>query len=98
MCIHSLGVFQVASLVCCVSAKGSVVTSYWLVNHHSTEIVCGSLSSPDNGNVIVSGTGLGAEATYTCDTGYDMEGQNMRTCMNSADPQWSGSAPVCNSK
>ena len=63
-----------------------------------TEIVCGPLSSPENGNVMVSGTGLGAEAMYTCNTGYSINGESTRVCENSSSPQWSGNAPVCNSK
>lgn len=59
--------------------------------------MCGALSSPPNGNVMVSGTGLNAVATYTCDTGYNMEGQSTRMC-EEPGPEWSGSSPSCNSK
>ena len=62
------------------------------------EIVCGSLSSPDNGNVIVSGTGVGAQAMYICDPGYVLVGETVRTCQNLNEPEWSGDAPFCNSK
>ena len=32
-------------------------------------------------------------ATYTCDTGYTLNGGTTRTC--GSDGVWSGSAPVC---
>ena len=64
----------------------------------SIEIACDSLISPSNGNVVVDGSGVGTVATYSCDTGYTLEGVSMRTCQNSADPTWSGSPPSCNSE
>ena len=64
----------------------------------SIEIACDSLISPSNGNVVVDGSGVGTVATYSCDTGYTLEGVSMRTCQNSAAPSWSGSPPSCNSE
>ena len=58
------------------------------------EIVCGSLRNPDNGNVMVLGTGLGAQASYSCEMGYDLEGVASRMCQEPG-PQWSGAAPIC---
>ena len=46
---------------------------------------------------MVSGTGLNAVATYTCDAGYNIEGQSTRMC-EEPGPEWSGSSPSCNSK
>ena len=62
------------------------------------EIVCGPLSSPANGNVMVSGSGLGAVATYSCDPGYTMQGDSTRVCLNAQNPQWTSQAPTCASK
>ena len=64
----------------------------------SAEIACTSLFSPPHGNVVVDGSGVGTVATYSCDTGYTLEGESTRTCQNSADPTWSGSPPTCNSE
>ena len=40
-------------------------------------------------------TGLtpGSEAVYTCDDGYEIEGESTRTCK--MDSTWSGEAPQC---
>ena len=38
-------------------------------------------------------TGLDAVAAYTCDQGYDLVGDEMRTCQ--ANEQWTGAEPNC---
>ncbi len=42
---------------------------------------------------------LGTEATYTCDTGFYLEGNEVRTCMDgdgmNATEVWSGQEPSC---
>ena len=65
-----------------------------------TVIDCGGLGDPENGQVIISPglvttTGVGAVATYTCNTsaGFMLVGTVMRTCQDSG--QWSGMAPEC---
>ena len=45
-----------------------------------------------NGTVTFS-TEFNSEATYTCDTGFDLLGNNTRTCQ--ADRRWSGEEPLC---
>ena len=66
----------------------------------STVIDCGGLGDPENGQVIISPglvtvTGVGAVATYTCNTsaGFMPVGTVMRTCQDSG--QWSGMVPEC---
>jgi len=54
---------------------------------------CGRLSSPANGTVSASSTGVGDFATYTCDSGYQILGSTRRVCQS--DRQWSGAAPTC---
>jgi len=54
---------------------------------------CGELSAPDNGRVDTSfGQGLDDQAVYTCDTGYRLVGQKVRTCL--AYGVWTTSAPT----
>ena len=53
---------------------------------------CPYLVDPDNGNVDYQ-TQEGSTATYTCDTGYQLDGTPTRTCQS--DGTWSGSAPTC---
>ena len=59
----------------------------------STAVDCDTLSDPANGQVSTSGTTFGETATYSCNTGYNLVGDNTRTCQ--ADGMWSGSAPTC---
>ena len=54
---------------------------------------CGALDNPDNGMVDVSETVLDSVATYSCNTGYTLTGDAMRTCQG--DGTWSGSEPIC---
>ena len=58
--------------------------------------MCTNLPDIPNGSVELSGTGVGATATYTCITGYILEGNSQRTCQNSG--QWSDQEPSCRSK
>ena len=55
---------------------------------------CGSLTDPANGQVNhVAGTTFRQTATYSCNTGYNLVGDSIRTCQAAGD--WSGSAPTC---
>ncbi len=57
---------------------------------------CGALSHPSNGRVTYSPpdtTTFGARATYSCDTGYTLQGSRTLECQ--ADETWSGSTPTC---
>ena len=69
----------------------TVCTLYILL---STVVDCSTLTNPANGQVNhTAGTSLGEAATYSCNTGYNLVGDNTRTCQ--ADGMWSGSAPTC---
>lgn len=58
---------------------------------------CEILSNPVNGNVTmpVSIT-YGEAATYSCDSGYDINGVSSRICQ--ADGTWSAVEPTCEPK
>ena len=59
-----------------------------------TAVDCGSLPDPANGRVDhTAGTSLGQTAQYSCNTGYNLVGDNTRTCQ--ATGEWSGSGPTC---
>ena len=61
-----------------------------------TVVDCGNLTDPANGQVKhTSGTTFGENATYSCNTGYNLVGDMTRTCQ--ATGNWSGSAPTCQS-
>ena len=61
---------------------------------HSTVVDCGTLNITTNGHVIdTAGTTFRQTATYSCNTGYNLVGDSIRTCQ--ADGMWSGSEPTC---
>ena len=61
---------------------------------HSTAVDCGALPNPANGNVShTAGATYYLTVTYTCNTGYNLTGNGIRTCQ--ATRTWSASAPTC---
>ena len=54
---------------------------------------CRILTSIENGIVIHNGTYRGASATYKCDRGYQLVGNNLRNCKRNKN--WSRDPPVC---
>ena len=66
-------------------------------------IDCGGLNDPVGGDVTITPavvgsieTGLNAVAMYTCNEGYDLVGNTMRSCQESN--QWDGTEPMCTCK
>ncbi len=58
--------------------------------------MCDPLPDIANGRVVLSGTFIGATATYSCNDGYILVGNAQRTCSSSG--QWSGKEPSCRSE
>lgn len=56
---------------------------------------CGQLFDPVNGLVEFSSTTAGSIATYTCNPGFRLVGNDRRTCQNNR--VWSGQEPRCQS-
>lgn len=55
---------------------------------------CGIPTAPSNGDVDTSqGTEFLAQVTYTCASGYTLEGSTVRTCQ--ASGEWNGMDPSC---
>ena len=68
------------------------ISSYYVVFDSIGE--CGVLPSPTNGQVShPNGRTIGQTATYTCNTGYNLEGDSTRMCQ--ATGMWSRSEPTC---
>ena len=61
----------------------------------STVVNCGTLNNPTNGQVTTTGTTFGQNATYSCNTGYNLMGSSTRTCQSTG--VWSGDVPTCQS-
>ncbi|XP_052795625.1 sushi, von Willebrand factor type A, EGF and pentraxin domain-containing protein 1-like [Mya arenaria] len=72
---------------CLVNGSWSSVHQFCMIKD------CGPLVSPQNGNVLVGNTTYGEIATYTCDFGHALIGNNSRDCLGSG--QWSDSEPTC---
>ena len=53
---------------------------------------CGPLDQPCNGHVDFE-TAIGGVATYSCELGYELEGESSRVCLDSGE--WDGIAPCC---
>ena len=66
-----------------------------------TAVDCGNLTHPANGSVNhTAGTTFGQTATYSCNTGYYLVGDSIRTCQatgnwSGSEPTWSVSIPTC---
>ena len=96
MYIHGFFFHQVpvGNTVCaCVYLHNDIISSV-VVN-------CGLFPNLTNGTMSYSAQGLdqtlvGATVTYTCNTGYRLNGSMMHTCQ--ADGTWSGSDPTCDSE
>jgi hypothetical protein len=54
---------------------------------------CKDSPLPLNGNVTFNLTTFGENATYTCNNGYQISGNTIRTCDNKGN--WSGLLPNC---
>ena len=53
---------------------------------------CHPPKSPVNGEVLI----IGITATYTCDSGFMLNGNETQECQK--DGIWSGAAPTCQNK
>ena len=62
----------------------------------STVVDCGLMDNPGNGVVSFTATTYNSVATYSCNTGYTLTGDDTRTCQSSS--LWSGSEPTCTGK
>ena len=56
-------------------------------------VTCDDLSDPRNGNVDLTGVTVGSRATYSCDRGFELKGDQSRTCQSNG--RWSGNNPFC---
>ena len=64
---------------------------------YSTAAVdCGVPPVLQNGRHSGSGTTFGSTVSYSCNTGYTLQGFRIRMCM--ANRRWSGSIHACNRK
>ena len=60
----------------------------------SLAINCGNPDVPGNGQGQFTSTIFNSVVTYTCDSGYALQGASSRTCQSNGE--WSASVPQCN--
>ncbi len=65
-----------------------------------SEILCLEPPTPVNGDAVLSSQGMsvGTTANYSCDSGYVLVGQAIRTCEDVNGDiigRWSGTTPIC---
>ena len=63
---------------------------------HSALAACPTLMEPENGQLDLDGVTQMSTATYSCNIGFTLNGDQTRTC--GSDGSWSGSEPSCQSK
>ncbi|XP_017574246.1 sushi, von Willebrand factor type A, EGF and pentraxin domain-containing protein 1 isoform X1 [Pygocentrus nattereri] len=54
---------------------------------------CETPPQPEHGSAIVTDTALGSLVEYSCEDGYELDGQTVRQCISGG--QWSDEAPHC---
>lgn len=64
--------------------------------HDATGVNCGPPESPAQGSTEYTLTEYGAEARYSCNTGYVLSGARSAVC--TLDETWSVPPPTCRSK
>ncbi len=57
------------------------------------EAKCSNLDNPSSGMVLLTGIVEGSQAIYNCSMGFNLIGNQTRTCQ--FDGQWSGSISIC---
>ncbi|KAM6451237.1 seizure 6-like protein 2 isoform 2-T2 [Liasis olivaceus] len=56
---------------------------------------CGFPSRPENGDVMVTDLHPGGSATFKCESGFQLRGEETLICLNVSRPRWSGTSPAC---
>uniref|UniRef100_A0A8C6XMZ4 Seizure 6-like protein 2 n=1 Tax=Naja naja TaxID=35670 RepID=A0A8C6XMZ4_NAJNA len=56
---------------------------------------CGFPSRPENGDVMVTDLHPGGSATFKCESGFQLKGEEILICLNVSRPRWSGTSPAC---
>ena len=93
-CVNIFNIFKSTYILLNIQYRVHVIHMIKIFIPFTLGITCPPLKPLANGQVIVSGSGLGDTATYKCDDGFILSGgYNVRVCRDSHE--WSGDAGVC---
>ena len=83
-------------VIICIRFNASMSNYCNIIDYAAVD--CGPLSDPLKGSVHIynNQTVFESIVTYTCDTGYVLDGADTRICQ--ANGMWSGTEPSCASK
>ncbi|KAM5329485.1 seizure 6-like protein 2 isoform 6-T6 [Glossophaga mutica] len=65
------------------------------IHYQAYLLSCGFPPRPAHGDVSVTDLHPGGTATFHCDSGYRLQGEETLICLNSTRPAWSGEPPNC---
>ena len=74
-----------------INGELSLSSSFLVISFLAVD--CGALKPPSDGQVFFQSTLFLSEATYSCNSGFELVGEATRTCQ--ANGQWSGEEPQC---
>jgi hypothetical protein len=57
------------------------------------QVSCEEISAPSSGSFAISSNGTESTVTYSCDTGYILVGEGVRSCNSGG--QWMSNTPEC---
>uniref|UniRef100_A0A7N4P6L4 Seizure 6-like protein 2 n=1 Tax=Sarcophilus harrisii TaxID=9305 RepID=A0A7N4P6L4_SARHA len=65
------------------------------IHYQAYLLSCGFPPRPPHGDVSVTDLHPGGTATFHCDSGYQLQGEDTLVCLNATRPAWSGEPPAC---
>ncbi|XP_007499485.1 seizure 6-like protein 2 isoform X3 [Monodelphis domestica] len=65
------------------------------IRYQAYLLSCGFPPRPPHGDVSVTDLHPGGIATFHCDSGYQLQGEETLVCLNATRPAWSGEPPTC---
>uniref|UniRef100_A0A2K5IY98 Seizure 6-like protein 2 n=1 Tax=Colobus angolensis palliatus TaxID=336983 RepID=A0A2K5IY98_COLAP len=65
------------------------------IHYQAYLLSCGFPPRPAHGDVSVTDLHPGGSATFHCDSGYQLQGEETLICLNGTRPSWNGETPSC---
>ncbi|XP_035123277.1 seizure 6-like protein 2 isoform X19 [Callithrix jacchus] len=65
------------------------------IHYQAYLLSCGFPPRPAHGDVSVTDLHPGGTATFHCDSGYQLQGEETLICLNGTRPSWNGETPSC---